>query len=95
MPSIERTWRRQTPDDHRTKAEDAGYVLALVVIAVLGMTLVTILLLRFLEVLPVGIDLIVFMSIVAFGAVVGRAILSRTLSLPPVYRGRVPSVRNR
>ena len=29
MPSMERTWRRKTPNDYRTTREDAGLVLAL------------------------------------------------------------------
>ena len=93
MARFKRTWRRPKRYDYQTLVEDAGLVLALVIIAVLGMTLATVLLLSFYQVLPGGFATIFVLSVIAVCAVLGRALMSRSLAVPPVYRSSVPSVR--
>jgi hypothetical protein len=93
MAKFRRTWRREKRYDYRTLVEDAGLVLALVIIAVLGMTLVTVLLLAFYQVLPGGFASIFILSLIALCAVIGRALMSRSLAVPPVYRSSAPNVR--
>ena len=76
-----------------TEAEDIALALALVITAILGLTMLSLVVLEFLEILPGGLERIAFLSLVVFAAVVGRALVSRALSTPVVYRGHTPVVR--
>lgn len=91
------TWSRKpaiADDEHATTAEDAALVLSLVIIVVLSGTLVTFLLLEFLDVLPARIGSILLATLFIFCGVVGRALLSRALSYPHDYKGEAPVMRN-
>jgi hypothetical protein len=91
------TWRRATAmseDEHATTAEDAALVLSLVVIVVLSGTLVTFLLLEFLDVLPARVGSILLATLFIFCGVVGRAIFSRARSVPHDYKSEAPVMRN-
>ncbi len=97
MAKTETTWQPdvETPeDDTVTTAEDAALVLSLVVIVVLSGTLVTFLLLEFLDVLPARVGSVLLATLFIFCGVVGRAILSRALSMPLDYQGDAPVIRN-
>jgi hypothetical protein len=97
MAKLTGTWQphlNTSEDDSVTTAEDAALVLALVVIVILSGTLVTFLLLEFLDVLPVRVGSILLATLFIFCGVVGRAILSRALSMPPSYQGNAPVIRN-
>jgi hypothetical protein len=75
--------------------EDAAMVLAVVVAVVFGAALITLILLEFIQNLPGRFGTILVISLVAFGAVVMKAALSRILSTPKMYRSRPPVLRPR
>lgn len=75
------------------EAEDIALALALVITAILGLTMLSLVVLEFLEILPGGFERIAFLSLVVFCAVIGRALMARVLSTPSVYRGHTPVIR--
>ena len=69
-------------------------MLSLVFVVVLGLTLTSLTLLQFFEVLPPGVSMVVTLSLLVFGVVVGRAMFERTFAIPSIYRGLTPIVRH-
>lgn len=94
MAQIGRTWHQPVPEEHKTTAEDTAVILALFTIVVLSALLVAVLLLEFLEILPTRASGIVLLTIVAFSATIGRAILVRAFSLPSHHKGGTPLMRS-
>ena len=68
-------------------------LLSLVIVAFLGLTLTSITLFQFFEVLPAGVSMVLMLSLLVFGVVVGRAMFKRTFAIPSLYRGLTPIVR--
>jgi len=68
-------------------------LLSLVIVVVLSLTLTTLLVLQFLEVLPGGLSVIMTLSLLACLVVLGKALFERALSIPSIYRGSTPVVR--
>jgi hypothetical protein len=94
MALLERTTRRARADDHRTYGEEVALMLSLVIVSVLGLTLVSLLVVQFLDILPSGVSVTVMLSLLVFGIVVGRAMFERILAVPTIYRGLTPIVRH-
>ena len=69
-------------------------MLSLVIVTVLGLTLSSLVVLEFLDILPTGLSMIVTLSLLVFVIVVGKAVLERALAIPNVYRGMTPVVRH-
>lgn len=69
-------------------------MLSLIIISVLGLAVVSLMTLEFLDILPTGIGMTVTLSLLAFAVVVGRAILERVGAVPSVYRTMTPVVRH-
>jgi hypothetical protein len=93
MVGTERGKYRRPLERRSTEAEDAALALSIVVVAVLGLTLLTLLLFEFFEFLPGGLNIVACVSLVVIMGVVIKALLSRALSTPSVYRGPTPIVR--
>jgi hypothetical protein len=94
MATTDRSGWRARANDHRTFAEEIGLLLSLVIVVVLSLTLTTLTLLQFFEFLPVGVALVVTLSLLVFGVVVGRAMFERAVAIPSIYRGMTPTVRH-
>lgn len=99
MIKLASSWQHQQlvendDDEYVTTAEDAALVLSLVVIVVLSGTLVSFLILEFLDILPAQVSSVLLATLFIFCGVVGRAILARALALPDHYKGDAPVMRN-
>ena len=95
MAYAESIRRRNARVDHHPQGEDTVVILSLIVVAVLGLTLGTLLFVSFVGALPSGVGIVLVLCLLVSIAVVGNAILSRVLSLPSVYRGGVPIIGQR
>jgi hypothetical protein len=93
MPTRPRDARRARADDHRTFFEEIALMLSFVVVVVSGMTLVTLVVMEFMQVLPIGLSFIFGVSLTVFGIAIGMAVMERALALPSMYRGLTPVVR--
>lgn len=69
-------------------------LLALVVSALLALTLAALFLLEFLEMLPLGLAALVVVSLLAMFVVIGKAVLERALALPNTARSVTPVIRH-
>jgi hypothetical protein len=94
MATIDRSGWRARANDHRTYAEEVGLLLSLVIVGFLALTLTSITLLQFFEVLPTGVSMVLILSMLVFGVVVGRAMFKRTFAIPSIYRSVTPIVRH-
>jgi hypothetical protein len=98
MAKTASSWRHhhliQADEEYVTTGEDAALVLSLVIIIVLAGTLVSFLILEFLDVLPARVGSVFLATLFIFCGVVGRAILARALALPDHYKGDAPVMRN-
>lgn len=94
MARRSRIRERVRGDVHRTYGEEVGLLLCLVISAVLGLTLLVLMLIEFVQVLPGGLGALIVLSLLVFFFVVGKAVLERTLALPSVSRGSTPVVRH-
>jgi len=93
MANVPRVPNRAGKRDRTSEAEDVALLLALVIVGILGCTLAFLVLLEVLQILPGGLDTIAFVSLLVFGAVVGRALIARALAIPSVYRGNASGLR--
>jgi len=94
MATLPRIPSRADRGERTSEAEDVAMLLALVIVGVLGCTLLFLVVLEVLEILPGGLDTIAFVSLLVFGAVVGRALIARALATPSIYRGHASGLRH-
>lgn len=78
---------------HRTYGEEIGLLLSLVISSILGLTLLVLLVMEFVQALPGGLGAVIVLSLLALVFVIGNAVLERVMALPSVSRGNTPVVR--
>ena len=93
MARRSRIHNRVRGDVHKPYGEEVAFLLSLVVSTVLGLTIIFLALVEFLEVLPRGLAAMVVMCVIAVIVVFARAMLEKALALPDTSRGLTPVVR--
>ena len=76
-------------------SRDAAFVLAMVMAGIFVGAIVTLILIEFLDKLPGPFGTVIIISLVAFAAVLVKAVVTRLLTTPNMARTRPPVLRSR